>query len=600
MPLNPSTNLRIGLVLAGIAAIVLGPFLLQRSLNRASYDAARWLAHTYQVEGAARTVVTDLRDAESAALALVVGTDVPLVRERLRDAIERAPDDLDRLQALTRDNPDQQVRVGKLRDRIEQRLAMGKAIADAPDPRRMTEMGREMVERSPVRSLANEVIAEETRLAAARDVAASRERERAQWTSAAVALGQLVLLAVIVLLWKRETDRRVANERASRASAERAQAILQAVREPIALLDADQSLVLANEAFGTLYDVEPGEMAPRPIAEVGQGAWADPVFQQRLRDVATRGRELWDYELTQVTDGQTRHMVVNAVRMPGSEGSDAGVLLTASDLTARKASEEQVRELNRQLEGKVGQVSEVNRELEAFSYSVSHDLRAPLRHIAGFADKLGRHLGDGADEKTQHYLRVISDSARRMGALIDDLLVYSRLGRNAIRLQAVDMQSMVADLRAMFDATRANEQPDARPIEWHIAPLPVVVADENMMRQAWQNLLGNAIKYSGHRDPPVIHVGHERGADGAHHFSVRDNGAGFDMAYASKLFGVFQRLHKASEYPGTGIGLASVRRVLARHDGQVWAEAEPDRGATFHFTLPELLDAPARLTGEPA
>ena len=581
MPLNPSTNLRIGLVLAGIAAIVLGPFLLQRSLNRASYDAARWLAHTYQVEGAARTVVTDLRDAESAALALVVGTDVPLVRERLRDAIERAPDDLDRLQALTRDNPDQQVRVGKLRDRIEQRLAMGKAIADAPDPRRMTEMGREMVERSPVRSLANEVIAEETRLAAARDVAASRERERAQWTSAAVALGQLVLLAVIVLLWKRETDRRVANERASRASAERAQAILQAVREPIALLDADQSLVLANEAFGTLYDVEPGEMAPRPIAEVGQGAWADPVFQQRLRDVATRGRELWDYELTQVTDGQTRHMVVNAVRMPGSEGSDAGVLLTASDLTARKASEEQVRELNRQLEGKVGQVSEVNRELEAFSYSVSHDLRAPLRHIVGFSDLLLEAGGLDDTERRQRFLRNIKESARLAGKLVDDLLSFSQMGRAALRPTTVDMYDLVS---ACID--KLGMEIGQRNVDWHIDRLPAAWADPSFLHLAVLNLLSNAVKFTAARDPAVIRIW----ADDSEHetvFHIADNGAGFNMDYVHKLFGVFQRLHRMEDFQGTGIGLANVRRIVERHDGRVWADSVQGEGATFSFSLPK-------------
>ena len=137
-----------------------------------------------------------------------------------------------------------------------------------------------------------------------------------------------------------------------------------------------------------------------------------------------------------------------------------------------------------------------------------------------------------------------------------------------------------------------NDLPDHR-IEWRIGPMPMLVADDNMLRQVWQNLLGNAVKYSARREPAVIEVEHRYAANGNHHFSVHDNGAGFDMAYASKLFGVFQRLHKASDYPGTGIGLATVRRVLGRHGGRVWAEAQPDNGATFHFTLPATLDHPS-------
>ena len=265
--------------------------------------------------------------------------------------------------------------------------------------------------------------------------------------------------------------------------------------------------------------------------------------------------------------------------------------MTVSDISLQKTAQQEIAALNRQLEGKVEQVSEVNRELEAFSYSVSHDLRAPLRHVAGFSDKLGRHLGEGIDDKSRHYLSVIGDSARRMSQLIDDLLVYSRLGRSALRLQAVDMQSLVAEARAMLDANESNEGRAGR-VEWRIAPMPIVLADENMMRQVWSNLLGNALKYSSQRERSVIEVEHRMQDDGGHLFTVRDNGAGFDMAYAGKLFGVFQRLHKASEFAGTGIGLASVRRVLSRHGGRIWAESTPDQGATFFFTLPAALDAP--------
>ena len=250
-------------------------------------------------------------------------------------------------------------------------------------------------------------------------------------------------------------------------------------------------------------------------------------------------------------------------------------------MTARKRSEQRILELNRELETQVAQVSEVNRELEAFSYSVSHDLRAPLRHIAGFADKLGTHLGEGADEKAHHYLEVIGSSARRMSTLIEDLLLYSRLGRNALRLQPVDVSALVEELRAML-----AEEVGERVVHWRIGGLPVVFADETMMRQVWQNLLSNAVKYTARREKAQIEVGVDRSGADEIVFFVKDNGTGFDMEYAGKLFGVFQRLHKASDFPGTGIGLANVRRIINRHGGRTWAEAAPDKGATFFFSLP--------------
>jgi light-regulated signal transduction histidine kinase (bacteriophytochrome) len=352
-----------------------------------------------------------------------------------------------------------------------------------------------------------------------------------------------------------------------------------------------------NVAFTEVYGVE-DDVRGQPLSAIGGGAWRDEEIQRRLGDVLARGRELWDQTLLQRSDdGIERTMLVNARRMSLPDTEDEVALVTTSDVSAQKASEQRIHDLNRQLEGKVEQVSDVNRELEAFSYSVSHDLRAPLRHIAGFADKLGRHLGDAADDKARHYLDVIGGSARRMSALIDDLLVYSRLGRSALRLQPVDMQSLVAETRAMLDANAQADMPGHR-IEWHVAPLPILVADENMMRQVWMNLLGNAMKYSARSEPAEIEIVH-RQEDSHYHFSVRDNGAGFDMAYAGKLFGVFQRLHGASEFAGTGIGLASVRRVLGRHGGRIWAESEPGKGATFHFTLPTSTDQPAIREGTP-
>jgi len=224
---------------------------------------------------------------------------------------------------------------------------------------------------------------------------------------------------------------------------------------------------------------------------------------------------------------------------------------------------------------------EANKELEAFSYSISHDLRAPLRHIAGFVDLLKKNGGQHLDERGRRYLEVINSSAGQMGTLIDDLLVFSRMSRAELRLTTVSSISLLDEALNTFQ----NEIVGRR-IEWKIGDLPEVAADAPMLRQVWMNLIGNAVKYSRTRDPAKIEVGCNHDGDGEHVFFVRDNGVGFDMQYVDKLFGVFQRLHRQEEFEGTGIGLANVRRIITRHGGRAWAEGKLDAGATFFFSLP--------------
>jgi len=575
------------------AAIIIVPWLTLRQLQQDNEQAMAWVSHTQAVGVALQQLQADVRDVESAALTLSKGVDAPGLRERMGKAND-IPGRLTELARMTRDNPDQLIRIGRIESMLEGRMALARQLARSEPNTDQRELVQDLSTRYPIRGLVEEMQASEQKLLAARAEQAARQRRQTELVSWSSLVVQLCLLGLVLWLLQRQIGRRLHAERQSLRAAARAASVLQTVREPIVLLDRDLRVQLHNPAFAELYGLQDERADGTLLADVGAGAWQDPVVRQRLSDVLLRGRELWDFEHEQRTDGTVRYMLINARRMPLPDTDDEVVLMTVSDVTVQRAVQWRVEELNRQLEGKVAQVSEVNRELEAFSYSVSHDLRAPLRHVAGFSDKLSRHLGEGADEKSHHYLDVISGSARRMAALIDDLLVYSRLGRAAMRQQAVDMQTLVADTRAMLDAnlkTDAESSGVAHHVEWNIAPLPIVVADENMMRQVWLNLLGNAVKYSGNREPAQIRVDYQQQADGGHQFTVSDNGAGFDMAYAGKLFGVFQRLHKASDYPGTGIGLASVRRVLTRHGGRIWAEAAPDAGATFHFYLPPALDA---------
>jgi PAS domain S-box-containing protein len=576
------------------AAIIVVPWLTLRKLQQDSEEAMAWVNHTQAVGVALQQLQADVRDVESAALTLSKGVDAPGLRERMAKAND-LPGRLAELGRMTRDNPDQLIRIGRIESMLEGRMALARELAKSEPNSDQRELVQDLSTRYPIRGLVEELQASEQKLLTQRAEQAARQRKQTELVSWSSLVIQLSLLGLVLWLLQRQIGRRLHAERQSLRSAARAASVLQTVREPIVLLDRDLRVQLHNPAFAELYGLQDERADGLLLDTVGDGAWKDPVMRQRLSDVLLRGRELWDFEHEQrAADGMVRYMLLNARRMPLPDTDDEVVLLTVSDVTVQRAVQLRVEELNRQLEGKVAQVSEVNRELEAFSYSVSHDLRAPLRHVAGFSDKLSRHLGDAADDKSRHYLEVISSSARRMAALIDDLLVYSRLGRAAMRQQAVDMQSLVADTRAMLDSNlqaEAENSGHAHHVEWSIAPLPIVVGDENMIRQVWLNLLGNAVKYSGNREPAKIRVDYQPQPDGGHQFTVSDNGAGFDMAYAGKLFGVFQRLHKASDYPGTGIGLASVRRVLTRHGGRIWAEAEPDVGATFHFYLPPATDA---------
>lgn len=248
---------------------------------------------------------------------------------------------------------------------------------------------------------------------------------------------------------------------------------------------------------------------------------------------------------------------------------------TARDVTREKLVAAELRERSAQLEA-------LNRELESFSYSVSHDLRAPLRHVQGYVELLERAAGGQLAGDAARYLRVIADASTQMSHLIDDLLAFSRTGRSEIRRAHIAVADLVQGLMPAFEMEARG-----RRVEWRIDSLPSVVADPAMLRQVLANLIGNALKYTRPRDPARIEIGCAGREDGRIVLFVRDNGVGFDMKYAHKLFGVFQRLHRPDEFEGTGIGLATVQRIVARHGGRVWAEAAPYAGAAFYFTVQE-------------
>ncbi len=262
----------------------------------------------------------------------------------------------------------------------------------------------------------------------------------------------------------------------------------------------------------------------------------------------------------------------------GAAGSLLVLVYAGFSLRVRRMHKRSLR-LEKQVAERTSQLEAANKELEAFAYSVSHDLRAPLRHIDGYVELLVSRCRDSLSEQGLRYMDTIAGSAQKMGVLIDDLLQFSRTGRSEMRRGTVDMNQALQEVLSELKESCAD-----RPIEWVIGDLPSVHGDFTLLRQVWANLLGNAIKYTSPRQEARIEVGAKNDGDDIV-FRVADNGVGFDMRYADKLFGVFQRLHSHEEFEGTGIGLATVQRIIARHDGRIWAEAKVDQGATFYFTL---------------
>jgi signal transduction histidine kinase len=312
-------------------------------------------------------------------------------------------------------------------------------------------------------------------------------------------------------------------------------------------------------------------------------------------------------------DGTIGHIAVLFFIVKDANGRTVRTYGVNQDITARKRAEEEVRKINAELEQRIAdrtrdlgdsqlallnvvddlnrhsknldganeKLAAANKELEAFSYSVSHDLRAPLRHLGGFVELLKEKLPPSTDEETGHYLKVISDSAAQMSRLVDDLLSFSRMGRAEMSKARVRFDKLVDEaIDTLQPATRGRE------IAWKIAPLPEVTGDASMLRLVMVNLIANAVKFTGSRPKAEIEIRCDQSNEDEYIFSVGDNGAGFDMKYTDKLFHLFQRLHRADEFEGTGAGLANVRRIVQRHGGRTWAEGAVGNGAVFYFSLP--------------
>jgi len=358
--------------------------------------------------------------------------------------------------------------------------------------------------------------------------------------------------------------------------------------DKLCIAGTDGYFKVVNPSWEKVLGYSRQELLSRPYLE-----FIHPEDREATQDEAAKlaaGHDLISFENRyRCRDGSYRWLHWTATPF-----LEQGVIYAAArDVTERKQAEQQIHDLNRELGHKLEELAAVNQELEGFSYSVAHDLRAPLRHVDGFSKILLEDYGGEMKEEARRLLERVRDGAQHMGALIDELLNFSRLGRRDLQRQITGLNSLVEEAR-----TGLRHDADGRAIEWRVSRLPYADCDPAMMKQVFSNLLSNAVKYTRPREQAVIEVGQFL-SQGQTVLFVRDNGVGFDMKYASKLFGVFQRLHRPEDFEGTGVGLALVQKIVQKHGGRIWAEAALDHGATFFFTLGAAEAAP-QPTGAPS
>ncbi len=394
----------------------------------------------------------------------------------------------------------------------------------------------------------------------------------------------------IAVMFLESTEKRIALERLHQ-SEERYRTLFETMAQGVVYQDRAGAIVAANPAAGRILGLHPDDLSGRssldpawePIEMDGSPLAADR--QPPVISLATGRPAHGVFGVRSLADGIRRWVHVSSQpQMRPGESEPYQVFNTITDITDLKLAQDEVRRLNAELEARVrdrtAELEAAVRELEAFSYSVSHDLRAPLRAINGFAHILMEDFADRLPAEARGHLQVVHRNARTMGELIDGLLAFSRLGRADLLHRPVDCHATVRAVLEEFEPELRG-----RPIEIRIGELPPCEGDPLLLKQVWANLLSNALKFTHARAAPVVEIGgHEE--DGRRIYFVRDNGAGFDMRHAGKLFGVFERLHSSGEFEGTGVGLAIVKRIVERHGGTVWAEGSVGQGATFSFALP--------------
>jgi PAS domain S-box-containing protein len=647
----------VGGFVAAVALTVFLGFLSWYDARRAEQDAD-WVTHTQVVLKALDATAVDLVDVDTGGCGFALSGFEPFLKSYESGRRGLGPN-LDRLRHLTADNLSQQQRLDRLEPQAKAKADASDGLVSARSQTGLVPTVDQLVQGALLMHAAHGTIQamadEEERLL---DMRVQRTHAARRWTISVMILGSLLAMSFLIgagiainrqisisvraraqivalngdlerrveqrtaALQSEITQRIQAKERLAEQAAELArqaeelshsrqemenqtlmfQSVLDSMAEGLVAADQQGKFILWNPAaeriLGVAANLSPDEWTQHYGLYMADGVTPFPSDQIPLVRAIRKETSVTEMFVRNPESAIGTFIEVSAGPLVRKDGVVCGGVAAFRDITQRKADERQIQKLNDELEHRVAErtaeLEVANHELEAFSYSVSHDLRAPLRHISGFSRMLAEEFGPTLDPNAQQYLERIQFGAQKMGLLVDELLNLARVGRHPLHRQPTRLNRIVADVVAML-------QPDyeGRQVEWSIADLPIVDCDPVLVKQIFQNLLANALKFTGPRGGAAAKAGAGTPSTAARAlievsfteengqtvFMVRDNGIGFNMKYVDKLFGVFQRLHSAEEFEGTGIGLVTVQRIVHKHGGRVWAQGAPNQGAAFYFTL---------------
>jgi PAS domain S-box-containing protein len=525
-----------------------------------------------------------LKDVESGQRGFLITGDEAYL-DLHQKAAEAIPGRLADLRLLTQDSPVQQQALANLESLINRRLTI---LADGIQLKRdkasevslvkMLAGGKEVADL--IRAQVDQMRANENELLRQRSAQLEYDATLTNQLIVFANLTALTLLVVTAWMLYREIIKRTKAEQALSQSNAFLNSLIENIPNMIFVKDAkDLRFVRFNKAGEDLLGYSRQDLIGKNDYDFFPKEEAD-FFIAKDRAVLTHG-DLVDIPEEPIHTRLRGVRTLHTMKIPivDAQGKPQYLLGISEDITARKETDQEIQRLNHELMTYTAQLEVTNRELESFSYTVSHDLRAPLRAIDGFAKMLEEDYAKQISDDGRRWLTVIRDNSRRMSQLIDDLLGFSRMGRKPLEAVALDMTAIVREVKVEMGEAAFSPR-----VEVRISPLGKVRADRSLIKQVWANLLSNAVKYSGLQSEPLVEV-FQLERDGETIYGVRDNGVGFDMRYYEKLFGVFERLHSDQEFSGTGVGLAIVQRIVVRHGGRVWAESKLNEGATFYFTL---------------